>query len=139
MENLDNLLENFIIVCNKFPRNTTEKNAFLAVCKTNYEPLSLDFVNGDCPYGGEIGIGHSPVLHNIFKRSKVIRVHAIFHDANGYLRSRYQVGPGYLYVIKQFAKMPDLLNCCLLGQFSGMSYWLGYKLFKRGQFKQIPF
>ena len=33
----------------------------------------------------------------------------------------------------------SFLNCCLLGQLSGIGYWVGYKLFKRNSYAKIPF
>ena len=137
---LDLLLSTFVNVCDRFPHNRTEKNAFLAVCKCQFENANLDYVNDKCPYGGEIGPGRSPVMHKLFKRSKLFRVHAIFHDAYGYLSRCYDIGPGYLYALPSCKRMPSVLrNCCLLGQVAGVCYWLGYKLFARNHYAKLPF
>ena len=90
------ICENFVAVNYCFPKNSTTKNAFLAVCRYIDENVDLREVNAKAPFGGKIGPGDSK-LDNYLKFSKVLRLHAIFHDAHGYMRSFEEVGPGYVY------------------------------------------
>ena len=81
------------------PKNTTSKNAFLAVSLYVDKTLDLKEINSRAPFGGKIGAGDS-LLHNYLRFSEVLRMHAVFHDAYGYMRSVNNVGPGlclYLY------------------------------------------
>ena len=71
------------------------KNAFLAVCLLIDPTCNLTEINESAPYGGLIGPGNS-ILHNYCKNSKLLRVHAIFHDAYGFMRTYYNIGPGYV-------------------------------------------
>ena len=78
--------ENFMKVTYWFTKNTTSKNAFLAVCL--YLDVTIDLHEGTsrAPFGGKIGVGDS-LLHNYLKFSKISRMHANFHDAHGFMRS----------------------------------------------------
>ena len=70
------------------------------------------------PSGGLIGYGDTcPRLHKFLKHCKVCQIHAIFHDAFGFLYKNYQLGPGYDYVLG------ILPSCPLGGQVSGLLYW----------------
>ena len=70
------------------------------------------------PSGGLIGYGDRCTrLHNVLKRCKVCQIHAVFHDAFGFLYKAYQLGPGYDYV---FGILP---SCPLAGQVTGLMYW----------------
>ena len=118
--------ENFVIKTYWSPKTTTSKNAFLAVC--------LFDVNSRASFGGEIGAGDN-LLHNYLKFSKILRMHAIFHDAYGYMRSNNNVGPGYVYTLtsEKYFK-----NSMLLGQFSGISFWRFMKFSKPDYFDNFP-
>ena len=77
------------------------------------------------PSGGMIGYGDScPWLHKFLKRCKVCQVHAIFHDAMGFLYKAYGIGHGYDYVLS------CLPSCPLSGQFTGLLYW-SYQYLRR--------
>ena len=45
-----------------------------------------------------IGPGNSVNLHNFFYRIEILRVHASFHDAYGFLMRYYERPPGYMYL-----------------------------------------
>ena len=71
------ICENFVKITYWFPKNTTSKNAFLAVCLYLDETIDLHKVNSRAPFGGKIGAGDS-LLHKYLKFSKISRMHAIF-------------------------------------------------------------
>ena len=76
--------------------------------------------------GGTIGYGDAcPRLHKCLKRCKVCRVHAIFHDAMGFLYKTYGVGNGYDILIGHSPGFP------LAGQVTGLLYWTYYYLRKQ--------
>ena len=77
------ICENFNAVNYLFPKNTTHKNAFLAVCRYLDENVDLRKINALAHSGGKIGPGDSK-LDNYFNFLKILRLHAIFHDAHGY-------------------------------------------------------
>ena len=77
------------------------------------------------PSGGMIGYGATYLrLHKYLKRCKSFRLHAIFHDAMGFLYKAYGVGNGYDYVFGILPSFP------LAGQVSGLLYWT-YQSLKR--------
>lgn len=92
----------FMCVCNVILRDTTY--------------LTEKSLKKLCPHGGLIGCGDS-FLEDYLKGSKLLRVHAAFHDAFGFCKSYCNKGPGYSYVI------PFLWNSCLIGHISGLTYW----------------
>ena len=129
------ICEIFVSVNYCFPKNSTTKNAFLAVCRYIDENVDLKKVNAKAPFGGKIGPGDSK-LDNYLNCSKILKLHAIFHDAYGYMRSFENVGPGYVYTV---TKAQSFRNNMLLGHFSGISYWIFAKLFHREHFDAFPF
>ena len=113
-----NLCENFVKVTYWFPKSTTSKNAILAACFYVDKTIDLNEVISKASFGGNIAAGDS-LLDNYLKFSKILRMHAIFHDAYGYMRSVNNVGPGYVYTLttdKYFR------NSVLLGHFSGILF-----------------
>ena len=106
-----------------YPENTIRKNYFIAACKSLDYKVDIDAVNDENPYGGTIGIGNSR-LDIVLRCSKIFRLHAIFHDAAGYMKGRYNVGPGYCYACRWCP-----INSCLLGHVTGLSYCLYIKTF----------
>ena len=109
------LEDNFNLVNYIFPKNTRRKNAFLAVCYSLNKDISLHEINEVATYGGLIGPGNS-CLDGFFNHFKVFRLHAIFHDAFGFMKSNYDVGPGYVYAL---SKKPIFVNSMLLGHLTG--------------------
>ena len=96
--------------------NSIRKNYFLACCKQLDDNIDLDFVHETEPYGGMIGIGDS-YLENMLKHFKIVRLHAVLHDAAGYVRNHSAKGPGYCYTLKQFP-----YNSCILGHIPGLLF-----------------
>ena len=85
--------EKFVKVTYWFPKNTIFKNAFAAVCLYLDTAIDLHEVNSRAPSGGKVRAGDS-LLQDYLKFSKVLRLHAISHDAHGLMRSVNNVGPG---------------------------------------------
>ena len=79
----------------------------------------LKVIDSESQFGGLIGPGNSR-LHTVLHNFK-LPVHAAFHDACGFTRTHYKLGPGYVYAVgeKSFFK-----NCCLLGHLTGLSVWI---------------
>ena len=126
------VLKNFKSTTKIFEENKASKNAFLAVCKTIDDKCDLVLIDNLAPFGGLIGPGNS-WLHNYLKYSKILRVHAAFHDAYGFMRETYGVGPGYIYIL------PNLPNHFLFGHISGILYWSLYKISNPLLFSKVPF
>ncbi len=103
--------------------NNIRKNYFLAACFILKYNLNFNSVNEKCPYGGIIGCGNSN-LDILFKYSKIFRLHAILHDAAGFIKSEFDEGPGYCYAFK----CP--INCCFLGHVTGIAFCLYLKYLK---------
>ena len=119
------LENNFNLVNNILPKNTRRKNAFLAVCYGLNKDISLHEINELAIYGGLIGPGNSG-LDKFLNRFKLFRLHAIFLDAFGFMKSNYVVGPGYVYALSQ---KPIFVNSMLLGHLTGLVHWFLLKLF----------
>ena len=96
---------------------------FLAACRMWKPDIDLEQTLQECPHGGKIGMGDSS-LDTILHHSKVFRLHAIFHDSAGYVKTRYGTGPGYCYILPRFP-----INSCFLGHLSGLAYCLYLKWF----------
>ena len=69
------------------------------------------------PYGGIIGIDNSSV-DKYLKISKVLRLHAILHDAGGFIYERYS---SYM--------LPWKSSNCFSGHLSGILFCLYIKVF----------
>ena len=118
-----------------FPENDKCKNAFLAVCCSTNESANVKFINKNAKWGGRFGPGNS-VLHSLLNKWKIMRIHAVFHDAFGYLKSTYGLTSGYLYVCPNIRIIP---NCMLLGHITGVIYWILFAIIRRDDYKRIPF
>jgi hypothetical protein len=122
-------------VCPKFG---TRHGFFLATCGhisfqyDFYEGMSKPFVqySEQCPHGGKIGIGNS-ALDKCLSWSKLFRLHAALHDAFGYMRSSFNVGPGYCYIWNMRC------NNCLLGHVTGLAFCLKVKIFHKELYNKI--
>ena len=91
---------------------------FLIVCQNLLPTVDTRYIDTNYPHGGKIGIGNSS-LDRVFRFSKLLRLHAAFHDAFGLMKSLYNVGPGYCY-----AARGSLPNMCFLGHITGLFYWI---------------
>ena len=111
-------LERKIKNTEEFSLNTNRKNYFLAACLCYDSKLNIASVNEECPFGGIIGVGDS-YLENFLGFFKLFKLHAVLHDASGFMKTKYSTGPGYLYV---FPSCPTLLNSCFIGHITGLVY-----------------
>ena len=131
----EDICHNFVKVTYWFPRISTSKKAILAVCWSLDETIDLHKVNSKAPFEGNIGPGDSS-LQDLLKVLKILRMHAIFHDAHGYMRTENSIGPGYVYTLTD--KML-FRNKMLLGHFSGILYWTFVKFFNSEYFEKFRF
>ena len=118
-----------------FPRNPKSKNAFLAVCYCLGKTVNLHAINDFPPYGGLIGPGKS-YMDRCLKYFKLFRMHAVFDDAFAFMKSNFDLGPGYVYAV---IEKPLLVNNMLLGHLSGLAYWLCFKLFHGTFYEEFAF
>jgi hypothetical protein len=124
--NLEELFLKASYINQEFPENGIRKNYFLAACQIFSEnTMTVDILEVllRAPYGGLIGRDNSP-LDRILSRSKVLRLHAVIHDAAGYMKSSHNIGPGYCYML---GNCP--INCCFLGHVTGIAFCLYSKSF----------
>ena len=71
---------------------------FLVTCLNLDPDLDLEIALKLRPYGGLIGIDNSS-LDVYFKNFKILRLHAILHDACGFVYQYSETGPGYSCVL----------------------------------------
>ena len=74
--------KNYLTVAQKFPQNSIRLNYFLSACEffNDQENFDHDIALKLRPYGGLIGIDNSSLDHQL-KSFKVLRLHAVLHDA----------------------------------------------------------
>ena len=85
----------------------------------------LHEIDQETPFGGLIGTANSG-LHEYLKWSKIMRLHAVFHDAAGYMRKRFEIGPGYTYA--PFSWGYGRRKSPLAGHLTGVIYCLFLKI-----------
>lgn len=124
-KDVEKIHEKYNVVKEFFPEFDDRKNYFLAACSyfCDDDNFNYDFARKLCPYGGLIGIDNSR-LDKSLKRFKILRLHAILHDAGGFVYDTYNEGPGYSYML------PCKLNSCLNGHISGIMFCLYMKCFR---------
>ena len=103
---------------------------FLAACLHLDPEIDLDIALKLRPYGGLIGIDNS-ALDKYFKSFKVLRLHAILHDASGFVYEYSEKGPGYSYVL------PCSVTNEYLGHVTGIAFCLYVKSFKNSLFNLL--
>ena len=103
---------------------------FLATCLHLDPDLDLDIALKLRPYGGLIGIDNSSLDKN-FKNLKILRLHAILHDASGFVYEYSEKGPGYSYVL------PCSVTNEYLGHVTGIAFCLYVKSFKNSLFNLL--
>ena len=94
--------------------------------------ISLREMDQKFKFGGLIGYGNS-YLDSVFRYSKVLRLHAILHDAAGAVRAHSNKRPGYCYMIGRGPKS------CLLGHVTGLLFCLYVKIFLPSIFRSANF
>ena len=97
---LENIHDKYISISTSYPEKSVRFNYFLAASEYFSE---LDSSDHDIalklrPFGGLIGIDNSS-LDKYLKLSKILRLHAILHDAGGFIYEIYNQGPGYSYML----------------------------------------
>ena len=118
--------ENYLSVSSLYPNNSVRLNYFLATSAyfSEIERSDSDIALKLRPYGGIIGIDNSSV-DKYLKILKVLRLHAILHDAGGFVYEIYNQGPGYPYML------PWKSSNCFSGHLSGILFCLYIKAFIR--------
>ena len=115
-----------------FRHNSASKNLFLSACNIWNDDASLKEMDQNFPFGGLIGYINSN-LDPILCYSKVFRLHQIWHDAGGAVRSHTGKGLGYCYVTGQGP------NSCLLGHVTGLFSCFYVKVFVPSIFNSVDF
>lgn len=111
--------------------NTPRKNLFLATCFFISPDIDIQKVSAECPYGGIIGIGDSR-LESILGSYRLFQLHAAFHDACGYMKTRFDLGPGYVYAFSSCQ-----INSCLLGHITGLLLCARIKLLENHFYQSL--
>ena len=119
------------------PHYTRQHLLFLSVCVSLKSDVCVTTVSHTYPHGDMIGVGDSVWINTVLSYSKIFRTHAAFHDAYGFMKTHYDIGPGYCYNIGSFMGWKTSNNC-LLGHITGLSYWLLVRLFRANIFYSIP-
>ena len=117
-----------------YPDNSVRRHYFLAACSLFNGSTDFDFYIAMKlrPYGVLIGIDN-PSMDRFLKDSKILRLHAILHDAAGYIQEYYRQrqGPGYAYML------PCDINSPFAGHITGIAFCLYTKLFKPITFRLL--
>ena len=121
---LKNIHEKYLLLATTYPNNSVRLNYFLAASEYFSQKENFDYDNALKlrPYGGLIGIDNSS-LDSYLNNSKILRLHAILHDAGGFIQELYTEGPGYSYML------PWKLNSCFTGHLTGILFCLYIKVF----------
>ena len=92
----------YLTVKKTYPENSDHRISFLALCSQFFFSSKID-INYDVaikvgPNGGLIGIDNSS-LDKYLNDLKILRLHAILHDAAGFVHEVYNTGPTYCYML----------------------------------------
>ena len=90
--------ENYLFLKENYPDYGKRFVYFLATCLSLDPNIDLDIALKQRPYGGIVGIDNSS-LDKYFKSFKILRLHAILHEAAGFVYEFSEKGPGYSYVL----------------------------------------
>ena len=103
----------------------SERFVYCLAASHYLEPdMNLEIVLKLRPYGGLVGIDNSS-LDTYLKSYKFLRLHAILHDASGFIAEHSQKGPGFSYVL------PCPITNSYIGHMTGLTFCLFVKMFKR--------
>ena len=109
-------------------REHNERLLYFLATRLHLEPhVNLKIALKLRPYGGIIGIDNSS-LDTYLKSFKVLRLHAILHDASGFVAEYGQKGPGYSFVL------PGPITNAYVGHLTGLFFCLFLKTYKRNLF-----
>ena len=122
---LEIIHETYLSLQKIYPDNSVRRNYFLAASSLFNESTDFDFdiAMKLRPYGGLIGIDNSS-MDRFLKDSKILRLHAILHDAAGYIQEYCKQGPGYAYML------PCDINSPFAGHIIRIAFCWYTKLFK---------
>ena len=101
---------------------------FLAVCLLVSPHADIEEISTIFPNGGQIGYDGARATHPTLVKYKLMRLHAAFHDAFGFMKAHYNTGPGYCYAA------PSCPSFFWLGHLSGLTFWLFVKICKPSQY-----
>ena len=121
---LEIIHEIYLTVKKTYPENSERRNYFQAACSLIFfseKYLIYDVAIKLRPYGGLIGIDDSS-LDKYLTDSKILRLHAIFYDAAGFVDEAYNTGPIYCYML------PRNCNSSLIVRLSGITFCFFVKL-----------
>ena len=102
----------------------------LAACLYLEPDINLEIVLKLRPYGGLIGIDNSS-LDKYLKSYEFLPLHAILHDASGFIAEHLRKGPGYSYVL------PCPITNAYIGHMTGLMSCFFVKTFKRNLFSLL--
>ena len=121
---LKNIHDKYISISTSYPEKSVRFNYFLAASEffSELDSFDHDIALKLRSYGGLIGIDNSS-LDKYLKVSKILRLHAILHDAGGFRYEMYNQGPGYSYML------PWKSSTCFRGHLSGILFCLYIKIF----------
>ena len=103
---------------------------FLAACLYLDPNINLEIVLKLRPNGSLIGIDNSS-LDTYLRSYKLLQLHAILHDASGFIAEHSQKGPGYSYVL------PCPITNAYIGHMTGLLFCLFVKMFKKNLFNLL--
>lgn len=127
---LAKLHRNFLLIQQRQPYFSKRRSYFLAACLYFDPNIDLEIALKLRPYGGVIGIDNSR-LDNYLKGSKVLRLHAILHDAAGFVLEHSGEGPGYVYAVSCPISSP------FVGHTTGIGFCLFHKVLRPTQFRML--
>ena len=115
-----------------FPDYSERFVYFLATCLYLDPDVNLETALKLRPYVGLIDIENSS-SDTYLKSYKFLRLHAILHDASGFIAEYRQKGPGYSYVL------PCPITNAYIGHLTGLTFCLFVKKFKKNLFNLLEF
>ena len=124
---LKTINEIYELIKTEYPEHSERFLYFLATCLQLDPDVNLEIALKLRPYGGIIGFDNSS-LDTYLKSFKVLRLHAILHDASGIIAKYSQKGPVYSYVL------PCPIKNAYVGHLTGLFFCLFVKTFKRNLF-----
>ena len=130
MVDLKNIHEIYDQIKLDYPKYSERFVYFLAACLYLDPDINLEIVLKLRPYGGLIGIDNSS-LDKYLKSYKFLRLHAILHDASGFIAEHSQKGLGYSYAL------PCPITNAYIGHMTGLMFCLFVKTFKRNLFSLL--
>ena len=121
---LETIHDKYSSISTSYPEKSVRLNYFLAASEyfSEFDCFDHDIALKLRPHGGLIGISNSS-LDKYLKVSKILRLHAILHDAGGFIYEIYNQGPGYSCML------PWKSSNCFSGHLSGILFSLYIKIF----------